>query len=274
MKKFVVGLITTLFLWGEDKVKVFLDLAAGVEAYKYEEKSVMTISGPMYRVDASLGLFISPLKIQLEGYYSGDMDRNVYDGAIILFDNATQQTSRIPYSTRSKDWYAGGNLKVGLSLFPKRTDVYSFIYAGVGYRFLKNHVIDKPGIKASYPRNQIYLYLPIGVDTEIPITDYFSFVLMTEYRFFLKGMNKSGFSKLGYEKDLLFTQKEGFGGKVAVAARFHYGQLKAQIGLYYDYWFIEDSDKQPLHRNGAPTLIFIEPKNNTKVIGLMAGIIF
>lgn len=275
MKKFAVSLVMILFLWAEDKVKVFFDLTTAIEAYKYEEKSVMTISGPMYRVDATLGLLLNPFRVQFEGYYSGDMGRNIYDGAIFIVDNTTQKTSKIPYSTKSKDWYAGGNLKFGLSLFPKQAQVYSFIYAGIGYRFLKNNVIDKPGIKASYPRNQSYLYLPIGVDAEIPITDYFSFVAMMEYRFFLQGMNKSEFSKLGYGKDLLFTQKEGLGGRVAVAARFRYHDgLKAQVGFYYDYWVVEDSDKQPLNRNGAPPLVFIEPKNNTKAIGLMAGIIF
>lgn len=275
MKKFVASLIATLFLWAEDEVRVFFDLATAVETYKYEEKSVMMISGPMYRIDATLGLFVNPFRVQLEGYYSGDMDRNVYDGAIFVVDNTSQKNSKIPYLTKSKDWYVGGNLKFGLSLFPKQAQVCSLIYAGVGYRFLKNNVIDKPGIKASYPRNQSYLYLPIGVDAEIPITDYFSFVTMMEHRFFLKGINKSGFSKLGYGKDLLFAQKEGFGGRVAVAARFqHYSGLKAQVGFYYDYWVIEDSDRQTLDRNGAPPLVFVEPKNSTKAIGLMAGIIF
>lgn len=274
MKKIAISLIATLSLWGVDRAEVFLKLDTGLESYRYEEKSIMNISGLMNRSDVTLGILVDFLRLQLEGYYVKDMGNNIYRGGISFIDPRVNKIRVVPYSTKSTDWYAGGNLKLGLSLFPEQARVHSFVYAGVGYRFLHNNVIDKPGIKASYPRDQSYLYLPVGVDAEVPLTDHFSFMAMTEYRFFLEGKNKSGFSKLGHDKDLFFTQKEGLGGRVAVGARFHSNKgPEAQISLYYDYWFIEDSNHQPLDENKA-SVVFVEPKNNTKAIGLMAGIVF
>lgn len=278
MKKIVISLITTLFLWGADggidRVEVFLKLDTGLEAYQYEEKSLMSITGLMDRTDITLGIAVDFLRLQFEGYYVQDMGNNVYKGGISSFNADTNQREVFPYSTRSTDWYAGGNLKIGLSLFPEQAKVHSYMYAGVGYRFLHNDNIDVPGIKVSYPRDQSYLYVPVGLDADIPITDHFSFIGMTEHRFLLKGKNKSGFSKLEYERDLFFTQKEGMGGRIAVGGRYRFQSgVGVQISLYYDYWMIEDSDQQPL-QVGQAELIFVEPKNNTKAVGLMAGIIF
>lgn len=269
MKKIAIGLLATLSLWGADRAKIFWDLETGIEAYRYEEKSVMMISGPMYRVDTILGLLIDLFKIQLEGYYSRDLNRNVYNGSLFVVNNG--KTTKTPYSTKSTDWYAGGNLKLGYSLQQVGN---SFVYVGFGYRFLRNHVVDKPGVKGAYQRDQSYLYIPAGIDVEIPVTDNLSFISMIEHRFFLRGKNRSAFSELGYDSDLFFTQKEGLGGRVAVGVNLRYAKAEMRISLYYDYWFVENSDRQPLYKNGASNLTFIEPKNNTKAIGLMAGISF
>lgn len=275
MKKILISLITALSLWGMegDQIKLSLDLVSGIEAYQYEEKSVMSISGPMYRLDSNLSLLVNLFRIQLEGYYARDINQNIYKGAIFVFNNA--KSEKIPYSTQSKDWYAGGNLKLGVSFLPKQIEAHSFAYMGIGYRFLRNNVIDKPGIQASYQRDQSYLYLPFGIDAEVPITDYFSLSAMMEYRFFLQGVNKSGFSRLGYANDLVFKQKKGYGGRFAIVGKFQlYERFQAHIGFYYDYWSVEDSDQQLLRKEGLPTLTFIEPKNTTKALGFIAGLVF
>lgn len=274
MKKIAISLLATLPLWGADGMKIFFDLDTGIEAYRYEEKSVMKIYGPMYRLDAILGFSISSFKMQVEGYYAGHMGRNIYDGALYVPNATTNKTEKIPYSTQSTEWYVGGNFKFGYFFSLSQIKPSAFIYTGMGYRFLRNKVIDKPGVKGSYQRDQSYLYLPVGLDIEIPITDRISLTAITEYRFFLKGKNRSSFSELGYDGDLFFTQEEGLGGRVGVGAKFDYAKMGIKLNLYYDYWFVDSSDKQPLYKNGVSSLTFIEPKNTTKVVGLMAGISF
>lgn len=279
MKKIAGMLSMVVSSWAidlGDRMKLSLDFASGLEFYKYEEKSLMSISGPMYRADTSLNVLMDFFALQFEGYYGADINKNVYRGTLLTPDPTNaNKIERSPYVAKSTDWYAGGNLKLGFSFLPRSVSVRSLAYAGIGYRFLRNHVIDNPGIRAAYQRDQDYLYVPVGANIDIPVTNVLILSGMAEYRFFLGGKNKSYLSRLGHDNDLNFTQKSGYGLKLAFAMKFKlYKTLSAYLGVYYDYWFVDASDRQILRKNGAKPLVFVEPKNNTKAVGLMAGIVF
>ncbi len=140
---------------------------------------------------------------------------------------------------------------------------------GLGYRFLYNFNIDKPGLRVSYVRQQGYLFLPIGMKGEIPIYEKISFFASLEYRILLLGHNTSKLSRLGFDNDLMFLQDKGYGWSVALGPKFFVGSGAIKAQLYYDYWNLEESDVAQAYSFGVLEGNFIEPKNHTHALGVM-----
>lgn len=151
----------------------------------------------------------------------------------------------------------------------------TFVYSGIGYRYLHNMMIDKPGIKASYERDQGYVYFLIGVDGEIPINRLFSIIGELQYRQLIYGHQVSGMSALGYDNDFYFTQTDGFGGRVSFGGKFYFiNQMALKAKIYFDYWGIEASNLVAGYQGGKFINNFVEPRNMTKVVGMSLGLTF
>lgn len=254
----------------KSKVRIDGEINLGIDYYHYKEPDVMDIFGPMLSIDGSFGVGYKMFKFQLDGFFSTYLGANTYEGG--LFNATTNQT--IAYSTDSQDWYLGIASRAGLSLMVAQREV-AFIYAGLGYRFLHNKMIDKPNIKASYDRDQGYLYFLLGVDGEIPINKSFSLLAEVQYRQLLYGHQSSGMKELGYDDDFYFTQNDGFGGRVSVGGKFYFlNQMAVKLRLYFDYWVIEKSSLVAGYMGGKYVSTFVEPRNSTKVVGVSVGISF
>lgn len=245
-----------------------LDL--GIDYYHYEEPGVMKIYGPMMSFYGNIGVVKRLFKFQVDGYFSTHLGANTYDGGL----QNNQDHTVIPYSTKSTDWYVGVNTKFGLNLWQQNKEIV-FAYFGLGYRFLHNLIIDKPGVRGAYDRYQGYLYLPIGINGEIPIKPMISLIGEFEYRFLLFGHNTSGFADLGYDSDLFFTQKKGQGGKLSIGSKFYLNNGSAlKLKAYYDYWILDSSNLVDAKRDGQVVGTFVEPKNHTYVFGISLGYVF
>lgn len=254
----------------KSKIKLDGQFNLGIDYYHYKEPDVMEISGPMLSFDGSFGVGYKLFKFQLDGLFSTYMGANKYDGG--LFDATNNQT--IAYSTNSQDWYLNIASRAGLSLVVAQKEV-AFIYAGFGYRFLHNKMIDQPSIKASYDRDQGYLYFLVGVDGEIPINKSFSLLAEVQYRQLIYGHQYSGMKELGYDDDFYFSQNDGFGGRVSVGGKFYFlNQMALVMRLYFDYWSIEKSTLVSGYKGGKYVGTFVEPRNFTKVVGASIGISF
>ena len=199
----------------KSKVRLSGGINLGIDYYHYKEPDVMEIFGPMLSVDGSFGVGYKMFKFQLDGLFSTYLGANTYEGG--LFNATTNQS--IAYSTDSQDWYLGIASRAGVAFSVAQREV-AFIYAGFGYRFLHNKMIDKPNIKASYDRDQGYLYFLIGVDSEIPLSKSFSLLAEVQYRQLLYGHQRSGMKELGYDEDFYFSQNDGLGGRVSVGGKF------------------------------------------------------
>lgn len=244
--------------------KLILEAGMGMEYYRYKEPDVMQIQGPMLNFNGAIGVIKSLFRFQSDLYFATHIGANVYDGG--LYNSVTQVTTK--YSTQSTDYYTGITAKVGINLFNEGKELF-FIYTGLGYRFLYNLAIDKPNIKASYGRYQGYLFLPIGLSGEIPVAKKVSIIAMIEQRILLYGHNTSTFSDLGYDSDLYFIQKRGYGGRIALGTKIYLPNTNAiKINLYFDYWGIAKSTTDSAYRNNIFVGDFIEPKNNTIATGL------
>lgn len=244
--------------------QIIAELGIGMEYYKYKEPNVMQITGPMMNFNGTIGVIRKLFRFQTDLYFATHVGANVYDGG--LYDHTTQTTTA--YSTKSTDYYTGVTTKFGMTFFEMKKELF-FGYIGLGYRFLHNLSIDKPGIKASYDRYQGYLFLPIGVSGEVPLNPKVSFIGAIEQRILLFGHNTSTFSDIGYDKDLYFEQKMGYGGRITFGAKIYLQNAGAlKISAYYDYWKIEDSNIVPAYQQGVFIGNFVEPKNYTNTFGI------
>lgn len=254
----------------KSKVRLSGEINLGIDYYHYREPDVMEIFGPMLSVDGSFGVGYKMFKFQLDGLFSTYLGANTYEGG--LFNATTNQS--IAYSTDSQDWYLGIASRAGVAFSVAQKEV-AFIYAGFGYRFLHNKMIDKPNIKASYDRDQGYLYFLIGVDGEILLSKSFSLLAEVQYRQLLYGHQRSGMKELGYDEDFYFSQNDGLGGRVSVGGKFYFlNQIALKVRLYFDYWSIEKSSLVAGYQGGKFISNFVEPRNFTKVIGVSAGVSF
>lgn len=254
----------------QSKIRLGGELNLGIDYYQYKEPDVMDITGPMFSLEGSFSFAYKLLKVQLDGYFSTHMGANEYSGG--LYNSATKET--IAYNTQSQDWYLGVASRVGMAFVVSQREV-AYIYTGFGYRFLHNMMIDKPNIKASYERDQGYLYFLLGVDGEIPINKLFSILAEFQYRQLMYGHQMSGMKELGYDEDFYFTQTEGFGGRVSVGGKFYfYNQIALKLRLYFDFWSIEQSNLVAGYQGGKFISNFIEPRNYTRAFGVSAGVSF
>lgn len=260
----------SMSLQSKSKIRFDGEINLGIDYYHYKEPDVMDISGPMLSIDGSFGVGYKLFKFALDGYFSTHMGANTYEGG--LYNNATNQT--ISYSTNSQDWYLGIASRAGVSFVVSQREV-AFIYSGFGYRFLHNMMIDKPNIKASYERDQGYVYFLVGVDGEIPINKLFSILAELQYRQLVYGHQRSGMSALGYDSDFYFAQTDGFGGRVSIGGKFYFlNQMAIKLRLIFDYWAIEASNLVAGYQGGKFINNFVEPRNFTKTIGVNVGVSF
>ncbi len=275
MKKIVLIICQVLCVWGfegggANRPKLLLDIKTGMEYYQYKEPKLMKITGAMFVLDGGVGVSYKLFKAFTDVYYATDVGINRYDGG--FYNSETKQVT--PTSTKSRDWYVGWNLKTGVTLYKDDRELV-FLYAGLGYRFLHNLFEDKPGMKAAYTRDQGYLYLPVGLSGEIPVYKNFALFGTVEHRFLLYGHHKSGMKDLGYDDDLYFKQKDGFGGKIELGGKFYFSKNQGiKISLYYDFWHIQDSNRIELTMKGAPKGTFVEPRNKTNAVGMTVGYSF
>lgn len=254
----------------KSKVRLSGEVNLGIDYYHYKEPDVMDIFGPMLSLDGSFGVGYKFFKFQLDGFFSTHLRTNEYEGG--LYNSATKQT--IAYNTQSQDWYLGVASRFGLSFLLSQKEV-AFIYSGFGYRFLHNKMIDKPEIKASYERDQGYLYFLLGVDSEIPINKLFSILAEFQYRQLMYGHQMSGMKELGFDDNFYFTQTDGFGGRASVGGRFYFhNKMAIKVKLYYDFWSIEKSNLVAAYKGGTYLGMFVEPRNFTKVFGASVGVSF
>ena len=244
------------------------DIGLGLSYYRYTEPGVMHISGPMFNLFASLGYVRDLFRFQMDLTYDTHVGANAYDGGI-----QDGHGNTTPYKTKSTDWYISGAAKFGLTLFDKK-EIF-FVYTGLGYRFLRNHLEDKPGIKASYYRYQGYLYLPIGMSGEIPVNPQLSLISALEYRILLFGHNTSTLTDVGYNKDVFFKQSIGYGGRLSMGVRYYIlPTYSIKINAYWDFWSIDASDIVSATSADGTVGNFVEPKNHTNVFGVTFGFSF
>lgn len=229
-------------------------LSIGVQAYwyKYEEEVddsfFMSNEGEKYGLSASYELVFDENYLLLEGRYAtGDVDYKSASG--------TGKVSDDVYEVR----FIGG--------IEREVDSYLLgSYIGIGYRFLENDLRDLGS--GGYRRESQYLYIPIGItnrfhvskDARISTSIEYDVLVWAEQKSYLSDVNSWHATVFG---DPVNEQKSGYGIRVSTA----YEMIDWSIGLFFNYWDIEDSEKNQ-YTDGVTTYTLYEPQNDTKEIGL------
>lgn len=139
------------------------------------------------------------------------------------------------------------------------------LFIGPGFRVL----IDKGVGNGFYTRFGTYLYAPLGITFQLPRGEE-KYFLDLEYDLFLRGTMKSKLSETNSRfSDVNHTQTNGSGLRISLKQQTKIYERSVLFSLFYENWFVGDSDVQPLVVDGVPSgNFFIEPKNFTNVVGL------
>lgn len=180
-----------------------------------------------------------------------------YDGALVDLNTG----ERTPHQTDSDNlifearpvfgWVI--STPIGLAITPS---------AGLALRYLINPSRGRTG---EYTRETTYLYAPLGLRLDYAVNDVYRLGLETRYDYLIMGFVESKLSEVGESQDISNRQDSGHGYEIAFNNFFAVGHTEFKIAPYYRVWKIKDSD---IDRG------FLEPENETQMLGLNAGIQF
>lgn len=139
-------------------------------------------------------------------------------------------------------------------------------YAGLGYRTLYN---DLRGLTSSgaagYRRSSRYVYLPLGLTHRFRTSADTRVSTSLEYDHFLEGTQQSFLSESNSQfNDPVNSQKNGYGIRFVSS----YETASWSMGLFYQFWSLQDSERSVLTASGVPIFYVIEPQNTTTEVGI------
>ncbi|MCA6069734.1 MAG: hypothetical protein LE180_01215 [Endomicrobium sp.] len=268
IKNLLLGVLLFVFVapvLANDK-KNNVSLALEIASYHYKEPDHMRLDGIKYGVNAelfsrnSLSELSNRLFCALQARFMiGTVD---YDGSLL--------GTKIPYKAYDIiDWYVEPRCLLG---YAYDTDgVFEILpYTGIGYRYLFNELSKDPN---GYNRENICIYLPLGIDFKFKCKKEFNIVLNAEYDLFCFGIQVSHFFA-----PLAFDQNYGYGFRFSGKISKKYRNIILSAGPFVRYWRIEESSKSTveLYKEGKlPTrTTYFEPKNNTIEFGVHFGVQF
>lgn len=215
--------------------------------FEYEEPTVMTEKGtlPGVEFNANFKLF-SKLQLDIDAeYYSGNLQ---YDGSTL--------DTNIPVTTETEDVLYQGRVRIGPVI-----DSFRF-YVGYGYRKWENDLV------ISYRRYTTYQYVPVGIEAFFKSK---GFGIQAESMVFQEGLNESFLGDLtgfGYT-DIEMKQNSGSGFRVSLWIPFSVSKSDLLVKFFYRSWDVDPSETAV---SGSQT--FIEPLNNTRILGASLQVMF
>ena len=225
-----------------------VEMEAGLEIgdFHYRESHLMREDGVQGGVYGSIAILAAqPWYFQFYmSMVGGDVE---YDGGYSSGGSLKGDTSNYIYNFRGIAGYMIGE-----------DGVYIMPYSGIGYRYLNNDLNDLGA--GGYEREQVYLYMPLGIDISASIASsgQWTIGLKSEFDWMFHGENKSG--------DIEFTGQDGWGIRFTTYIRY---DINDKIGLkleaFGEYWKINDSDLS----EG-----YLEPENASNYYGGKFGVVF
>jgi hypothetical protein len=150
-------------------------------------------------------------------------------------------------------------------------------YTGLGYRYLRDDSSGKVSNlgAAGYLREANYFYSPIGLALYSGLNSIWSLDAALEYDLFWRGLQKSHLSdaNLGFS-DIENEQNSGYGLRAMFNLRYAIDNLTYVFGPFVRYWDIDDSEVEPVYRNGLLWGTGYEPANTSLEVGFNLAVLF
>ncbi len=236
------------------------ELGAEFSGIEYEEPGVMREDGVMYGVAGAWTNHHYGSMVRIEGKLSYGQVDYVGSGTIDNIDDLMLEFRML----------GGKELPVS-----KSTVVTA--YTGFGYRYLRDDISGKVSStnKWGYLRESNYYYIPIGVEALARLEKGWSLGAVLEYDLFLWGKQLSYMSDVNSNyNDLEHNQNDGYGWRGSIRLRKKGRSREYAIEPFIRYWDIEQSDIQALFKNGVFKDYYVEPKNNSRELGIKLSVIF
>jgi hypothetical protein len=150
-------------------------------------------------------------------------------------------------------------------------------YVGVGYRYLNDDSSGKGTTtgQAGYERESNYLYLPIGVEGDMRLSDDWSLAPKVEFDIFILGRQISHLSDANPAfGDVTSDQDSGYGVRGSVRFVRSGEKVDLVIEPFIRYWNIDKSKDSSVTYSGVIVGYGYEPKNNTTEYGVKIGVKF
>ena len=154
-----------------------------------------------------------------------------------------------------------------------KDDCFITPFMGIGYRYLNNDT----NYTGGYEREIEYLYVPIGISTNSPLSEGWRWGVNMEYDLFLGGKVVSHLSDVhpaynNLENDQDFM--DGYGARFSLNFEKEISdKVSVSIEPFVRYWKIKDSNVSILTVYGTPVAYGYEPQNDTTTYGLRIGFI-
>ncbi|MFP4473606.1 MAG: hypothetical protein ACLFPX_07085 [Candidatus Omnitrophota bacterium] len=257
-------------------------LSVGVEAfdYSYREPGLMKDDGEMYGA-----FFEYEHRSRINPEVTSWQDVLDYRRMnMFKIDGRFSRGSSIKYRSEGTGEYEGEKARVyetrALIGFdcPYQGQLFT-PYAGLGYRFLEDYDGRHQTTTGhwSYNRDQMYLYVPFGVDYETNLNKKYSIGANLEYDTLIRGENNTYVKGLGgYLQDAQHEQHRGHGYRGSVALFRHFDNWDFFFEPYFRIWHIERSDDITWSVVGNDTVQIktYEPDNRTQEYGAKMGVRF
>jgi len=252
---------------------LLLSLSAGADAMAQEAKFSWAAGAELH-----YQTYEEPsLVVEMEGPFAGltlegRLDANLWmlraDGRLAygLMDYSSRDTGT---DDGISNYVFEGRIVGGRTL-PLGADASVTPYVGYGYRTLYD---DGGGRRTTtghvgYDRWSQYHYIPIGIDGDFRLSPTWSMKPNIEYDYFITGTQNSYLSDVRGFSDVENDQDSGYGLRASLMFGTTWNRQPIEFGPFVRYWHIEDSDLQPVYRNGALFGFGFEPENETLEAGL------
>lgn len=240
-------------------------IGGGVQNYSYKEYApsaegggkLMEIAGNLWGIDVGASLQKEFVEHIIKLAYFSSLDTN-YDGRI---------QNGGAYKSPSSDYYFFAEYHL-LPYILRSNSLTIKGDLGLGHRFLHN------AVENSYRRDQHYLYINAGINSELALTQSVISFLKLNYLGLIGGWHTTFLSDIGYDRDLDFTQRFGKGVRAELGFQKLFKSISFELSAYYELWNVGESNTKFAINQQGQNAPFVEPHNYTKVYGLRGGIRF
>lgn len=264
--------------WAQEGSSILGESSMGAEFsyFKYEEPDLMEEEGPLFGV---YGEYVvrTPENDKVsscEEFLSSYRNNYVFGIDAQFLAGQVDYDSRDTGSIDNINDYMFEIRGVAGYDFPMFEQTVWTPYFGIGYRYLNDDSGGKTSTTgaAGYERESNYVYVPLGVKTNTPLSELWQLGFNVEYDVFVDGTQKSHLEDVSPALNTLENdQEDGFGARGSIQFARYADTWNLLVEPFIRYWDVNDSNVSVITCGGTPCAAGYEPKNTSWEYGVKVG---